>query len=163
MWCQKSHECLCVLQCSSEALLPIRWHEWVSWQIPSCSACTEASLTWMSLNFSLVPCLQHHVLHQKWKKVLLLLDFLATETWFTSKDKKVVDRLRSHDKAAGIILALSGTWTKTLIILMAPAHWSAVYELLENICGFLIHFLHEAFHKDGGVSLLKWKEFFCHY
>lgn len=41
------------------------------------------------------------------KKVLLLLDFLATETWFMSKDKKMVDRLRSYDKAAGIILVLS--------------------------------------------------------
>lgn len=46
------------------------------------------------------------------KKVLLLLDFLATETWFMSKDKKMVDRLRSYDKAAGIILVLS-----------EPKHW----------------------------------------
>lgn len=52
----------------SEALLPIRWHEWVLWQIPDCSVCTKASLSRKCLNFSLVPSLQHHALHQKLKK-----------------------------------------------------------------------------------------------
>lgn len=98
---------------------PIRWHEWVSWQIPNCSVCTEASLSWKSLNFSLVPCLQHHVLHQKWKKILFLLDFLVNETWFMREDKKVVEQIKKLWQSSRNFLVLSGTWTKTLIILMA--------------------------------------------